>query len=74
MARNKNRKEELQIEGKWDRMRGKVKEKWGRLTDDELDVIAAKRDQLIGALKEKYGLQKEMAAREIDAWATDLKR
>jgi uncharacterized protein YjbJ (UPF0337 family) len=63
-----------QIEGKWDRMRGKVKEKWGRLTDDELDVIAGKRDQLVGALKEKYGMQKEMAEREIDAWTTDLKR
>ena len=57
-----------QIEGKWDRMRGKVKEKWGQLTDNELDVIAGKRDQLVGALKETYGMQKEMAEREIDAW------
>jgi uncharacterized protein YjbJ (UPF0337 family) len=62
----------LQIEGKWDRMRGKAKEKWGRLTDDELDVVAGKRDQLVGALKEAYGMKKEMAEREIDAWAANL--
>ena len=62
----------LQIEGKWDRMRGKAKEKWGRLTDDELDVVAGKRDQLVGALKDAYGMKKEMAEREIDAWAANL--
>jgi uncharacterized protein YjbJ (UPF0337 family) len=61
-----------QIEGKWDRMRGKVREKWGKLTDDQIDVIAGKREQLIGALKESYGLEKERAAREIDAWASGL--
>ena len=61
-----------QIEGKWDRLRGKVKEKWGKLTDDELDVIAGKRDQLVGALKEAYGLEKERAEREIDTWASRL--
>jgi uncharacterized protein YjbJ (UPF0337 family) len=53
-------------------MRGKVKEKWGKLTDDELDVIAGKRDQLIGALKESYGMEKERAEREIDTWASTL--
>jgi uncharacterized protein YjbJ (UPF0337 family) len=62
----------LQIEGKWDRMRGKVKEKWGRLTDDQLDIIAGKRDQMIGALKETYGMEKEIAEREIDVWASTL--
>jgi uncharacterized protein YjbJ (UPF0337 family) len=45
----------------------------GKLTDNELDVIAGKRDQLVGALKETYGMQKEMAEREIDAWASALK-
>jgi uncharacterized protein YjbJ (UPF0337 family) len=53
-------------------MRGKAKEQWGKLTDDQLDVIAGKRDQLIGALKESYGLEKERAEREIDAWASGL--
>jgi uncharacterized protein YjbJ (UPF0337 family) len=62
-----------QIEGKWDRMRGKVKEQWGKLTDDQLDVIAGKRDQLIGALKEQYGMEKEAAEREINTWLTRIK-
>ncbi|MGH7858652.1 MAG: CsbD family protein [Candidatus Binatia bacterium] len=55
-----------QIEGKWDNFKGKVRERWGKLTDDELDQIAGKRDQLLGKLKEKYGTQKEAAQKELD--------
>lgn len=52
-----------QIEGQWTQFNGSVKEKWGRLTDDELDVIAGKRDKFIGKLQEIYGLSKEEAER-----------
>ena len=61
-----------QIEGKWDRAKGKLREKWGKLTDDDVDVIAGKRDQLIGCLKERYGYQKEAAEKEINHWLDDL--
>jgi uncharacterized protein YjbJ (UPF0337 family) len=57
-----------QLEGKWKQSKGKVREKWGKLTDDDLDVIAGKRDQLIGRLQERYGLAKEEAARQADAF------
>jgi uncharacterized protein YjbJ (UPF0337 family) len=57
-----------QIEGKWKQVRGKVLEKWGKLTDDDLDQIAGKRDQLVGKVQEKYGLAKEAAEREVDEW------
>ena len=57
-----------QIEGKWDFAKGKLREKWGKLTDDDINVIAGKRDQLIGRLKERYGMQKDAAEKEINNW------
>jgi len=57
-----------QIEGKWKQYRGHVKEKWGQLTDDELDVIAGNRDKLVGKLQEKHGLSKEEAERQLEDW------
>jgi uncharacterized protein YjbJ (UPF0337 family) len=57
-----------QISGNWKQFKGKVKEKWGKLTDDDLDVIAGKRDQFIGKLQERYGISKEEAEREAENW------
>ena len=54
-----------QLEGKWKRYKGIIKEKWGKLTDSDLDVIAGKRDQLIGRIQERYGMTKEQAQREV---------
>ena len=54
------------LAGKWKQLRGKVKEKWGRLTDDELDRIDGNADQLAGLLQERYGYAKEEAEREIN--------
>ncbi|WP_235942421.1 CsbD family protein [Yersinia thracica] len=45
-----------------------MKEKWGKLTDDDLTVIEGKRDQLVGKIQEKYGYQKEQAEKEVKAW------
>jgi uncharacterized protein YjbJ (UPF0337 family) len=53
------------LEGKWKQMRGQMKEWWGKLTDQDLDVIAGKRDKLIGALQEKYGWAKRDAENEV---------
>ena len=50
-------------------MKGKAKEQWGKLTDDELDVIAGKRDQLAGKIQEQYGYSKERAEEELERWA-----
>jgi uncharacterized protein YjbJ (UPF0337 family) len=61
-----------QIEGKWDRFKGKVREKWGQITDQELEQIAGKKDQLVGRLKERYGLEKEAAERDIDDWLRNI--
>jgi uncharacterized protein YjbJ (UPF0337 family) len=55
-----------QIEGNWKKVKGKVKEKWGKLTDDELDVLAGKKDQLIGKIQERYGIAKSEAAKQVE--------
>jgi uncharacterized protein YjbJ (UPF0337 family) len=57
-----------QIQGNWKQAKGKVKEQWGKLTDDELDVIAGKRDQLVGTIQKSYGIGKEDAERQISEW------
>jgi uncharacterized protein YjbJ (UPF0337 family) len=57
-----------QIAGNWKQFQGHVKEKWGKLTDDDLTVIAGKKDQLLGRLQERYGYSKEQAEKEIDSW------
>jgi len=54
------------LEGRWKQMRGSTKEWWGKLTDSDLDRIAGKRDQLVGALQEKYGYTRERAVEEVD--------
>ena len=56
------------IEGNWKQAKGKVKERWGRLTDDDLDVIAGKREQLCGRLQEAYGISKDDAERQVGEW------
>lgn len=58
-----------QIEGKWMQLKGKAKATWGELTDDELDVVAGKRDQLAGKVQERYGIAKEEAERRVDEWS-----
>ena len=58
-----------QIEGKWKEMKGKARSSWGELTDDELDQIGGKKDQLVGKLQQKYGLEREEAERQADDWA-----
>ena len=57
-----------QVEGKWKQLKGSVKHKWGKLTDDDLDVIAGKRDQLVGKIHERYGVTREGAQTQIDSW------
>ena len=57
-----------QIAGNWKQFKGTVKEKWGKLTDDDLEVIEGKKDQLVGRLQERYGYTKEQAEKELKSW------
>ncbi len=61
-----------QLEGKWKQVKGQVREKWGQLTDDDIQVIAGRRDQLIGRIQERYGIAKEQATKEVDTFLTGL--
>ena len=54
------------VEGNWKQAKGKVKEKWGQLTDDDLNVINGRRDQLEGKIQERYGLAKDQVRKDID--------
>ena len=54
------------IEGNWMQIKGAVRETWGKLTDDDMDVIAGKRDQLIGKIKERYGKAADVVDREVN--------
>lgn len=56
------------VEGIWKQVKSKIKEKWGKLTDDDLDQIAGKRDQLEGKIHERYGIEKDRAKSDIDDW------
>ena len=56
------------IEGNWKQVKGKVKEQWGKLTDDDLDVIAGKRDQLLGRIQERHGISRDEAEKQVKDW------
>lgn len=61
------------IAGEWKQFQGHVKDKWGKLTDDDLTTIAGKRDELAGLLQARYGYAKDQAHKEIDQFARALK-
>ncbi len=61
-----------QFQGKWKQYKGSVKEQWGKLTDDDLDVINGKRQQLVGRLQERYGIAKEEAERRADEFIRNV--
>ena len=54
--------------GNWKQFKGKFKEKWGKLTDDDFTVIEGKRDQLVGKIQERYGYEKDRAEKEVKEW------
>jgi uncharacterized protein YjbJ (UPF0337 family) len=56
------------IEGNWKQFTGKVKEQWGKLTDDDLTAIKGKREQLEGKIQERYGYAKDRVKKEVDDW------
>jgi uncharacterized protein YjbJ (UPF0337 family) len=54
------------IQGNWKQVKGKIKEQWGKLTDDDLDVIAGKRDQLLGRIQKRHGVAKDEAEKQLE--------
>lgn len=54
--------------GKWHQLKGSVKQRWGKLTDDDLTVIGGKKDVLVGRIQERYGLTKEQAEEQVKEW------
>ena len=57
-----------ELQGKWKQIKGSVKERWGKLTDDDIDVINGREEQLIGKIQERYGIAREAAKKQIDEW------
>lgn len=62
------------LEGNWKQVKGKLKARWGRITDDQLDIIAGKRLHLVGVLQESYGIAKDEAERQIKEWEKESER
>lgn len=60
------------IEGNWKQLTGKVKQQWGKLTDDDLDVIEGKRDVLAGKIQERYGVTRDEAEQRVRDWERGL--
>ena len=61
-----------QVEGKWKQYTGKVREKWGKLTDSDLEMIKGQRQQLVGKIQERYGIAKEEAERQVNEFTSGL--
>jgi len=61
-----------QMEGKWKQVKGAARQKWGDLTDDDLDQIAGQREKLLGKLQERYGVAREVAEKQADEWYSQL--
>jgi uncharacterized protein YjbJ (UPF0337 family) len=61
-----------QVKGNWKQFTGRVKAKWGKLTDDDLTVVAGKRDEFLGKIQERYGYAKDQAEREVDDFLRTL--
>ena len=60
------------VEGDWKTFKGRVKEKWGNLTDDDLEKAAGNRDQLEGIIQKRYGIAKDQATKDLNAWLDSM--
>ena len=60
------------IEGSWEELKGKAKQQWGNLTDNELTQIGGRKDELMGRLQARYGYTKDRARQEVDSWVESI--
>lgn len=63
-----------QIEGQWKDLKGSVREKWAKFTDDDVELIAGKKDRFVGKLQERYGLAKDRAELEVDDYIKSMNK
>jgi uncharacterized protein YjbJ (UPF0337 family) len=56
------------LKGQWTQLKGRVREQWGKLTDDDLDRVAGNRDQLVGKIQNSYGIAKDEAEKQLKDW------
>ena len=56
------------FEGRWKQLKGQAKQKWGELTDDDVEAIEGRQEELVGRVQARYGIAREEAKREVDAW------
>jgi uncharacterized protein YjbJ (UPF0337 family) len=59
------------LRGQWNQLKGKVREKWGKLTSDDLDQIQGRAQQLVGRIQERYGIAREEAERQVKEWQVE---
>ena len=57
------------VEGNWKQLKGRAKQQWGKLTDDDLTASNGRRDELAGKVQERYGIAKDVARKQVDDWA-----
>jgi uncharacterized protein YjbJ (UPF0337 family) len=60
------------VEGNWKQIKGKAQQQWGKLTNDDLNLVEGKRTELVGRIQERYGIQRDEAERQIDSWLRNL--
>jgi len=63
-----------QIKGDWKQLKGTVRERWGELTNDDVDRVAGEREQLIGRLQKRYGIARDKAEQQVDDFVASLER
>jgi uncharacterized protein YjbJ (UPF0337 family) len=56
------------VEGNWKQLRGRAKQQWGKLTDDDLTTVAGRREELAGKVQERYGIARDAARKQVDDW------
>jgi uncharacterized protein YjbJ (UPF0337 family) len=60
------------IEGNWKQFSGKAQQQWGKLTNDDLDVVEGRRTELVGKIQERYGIAKDEAEKQVDTWLSNM--
>jgi uncharacterized protein YjbJ (UPF0337 family) len=60
------------IAGNWKQFSGKAQQQWGKLTNDDLDVVEGRRQELVGKIQERYGIAKDEAERQVDTWLRNM--
>ncbi len=61
------------IKGQWEQLKGSVRERWGKLTDDDVSVIKGQRDQLVGRIQERYGIARDQADSQVRDWESGIR-